>query len=241
MNFVTSVNLPMDARLIERSAAERMFTRQCRTAQMLLADSNTSIRIIERHLAELTTRWTVLQEKHDLYVAEFIHDTTESAANDALINSYLSEFLRLEAACDSFMPPTSNTASNIPAATSNSIKLERIKFRIFDGDLRKYPKFKSEFETFVKPLCQQEQLSFMLKSYLCDSVRREIEHLDHDIAAMWTRLDEKYGSLQKQIDHIMKDFKALPVCNNLSSTLSMISMVEHTSTLISNAWTLRMS
>ena len=227
MNFVTSVNLPMDARLIERSAAERMFTRQCRTAQMLLADSNTSIRIIERHLAELTTRWTVLQEKHDLYVAEFIHDTTESAANDALINSYLSEFLRLEAACDSFMPPTSNTASNIPAATSNSIKLERVKFRIFDGDLRKYPKFKSEFETFVKPLCQQAQLPFVLKSYLCDSVRREVEHIDHDVAAMWSRLDEKYGSLQKQIDHIMKDFKALPVCNDLSSTLSMISLVEH--------------
>ena len=218
----------MDAKLIEKTAAEKMFARQCRTTEMLLANSNTSTRIIERHLAELTTRWSVLQEKHDLYVAEFVHDTAESSANDALIDSYLSEFLRIEAACDLFMPPASSTASNdMPAATSNSIKLERIKFRIFDGDLRKYPKFKSEFETFVKPLCQQAQLSFVLKSYLCDSVRREVEHIDHDIAAMWCRLDEKYGSLQKQVDHIMKDFKNLPACNSLSSTLKMVSLVEH--------------
>ena len=121
----------MDVKLIERSAAERMFTRQCRTAEMLLSYSNTSIRIIERHLAELTARWTVQQEKHNLCVAEFSHGTAKSAANDALINSYLTEFLRVEAACDLFKPATSNTASKIPAATSNSIKLERIKFRKF--------------------------------------------------------------------------------------------------------------
>ena len=78
----------MDAKLIEKTAAEKMFARQCRTTEMLLANSNTSTRIIERHLAELTTRWSVLQEKHDLYVAEFVHDTAESSANDATCLSF---------------------------------------------------------------------------------------------------------------------------------------------------------
>ena len=65
------------------------------------------------------------------------------------------------------------------------------------------------------------------KSYLCDSVRREIEHIDHDIAEMWKRLDEKYGSVQKQIDCILCEFKNLPACTDAVSTLNMISVVEH--------------
>ena len=132
----------------------------------------------------------------------------------------------MEIACDKFISskkPIDPTSS----ATSNLIKLERIKFRTFDGDLRKFPKFKSEFETYVQPLCERNQLPFVLKSYLCDSVRREVEHIDHDIDAMWDRLNEKYGSIQKQIDYIMKDFKKLPACNTLESTLRMISCVEN--------------
>merc|ERR1712100_368444 len=87
----------------------------------------------------------------------------------------------------------------------NSLKLERIKFRTFDGDLRKFPKFKFEFNKFVVPMCREEQLPFILKPYLCDSVRQEVENLDYDIDAMWERLDAKYGTTKKLIDCILSD------------------------------------
>ena len=45
--------------------------------------------------------------------------------------------------------------------------------------------------------------------------------------AMWERLDEKYGTIRKQIDCIMSDFKSLPVCNDARSTLNMIFFLEH--------------
>ena len=222
----------MNEKLLNRTVAERMFARQSSLIEKLLADTSlSSVRIVERQLAELASRWIILQEKSDSYTVEFCEDAVEISAISASMEKYLAEYIRLEVACDKFIlshsVAQSVTTNAAPTAlTSNAIKLERVKFRMFDGDLRKYPKFKSEFEQYVKPLCQAEQLPFLLKSYLCDSVRREVEHIDHDISAMWSRLDEKYGSVQKQIDYILRDFKKLPKCNDPTTTLNMIRVVE---------------
>ena len=218
----------MNEHLIARSVSERMFSRQFATVEKLLVNSSSSVSMIERHRAVLSARWTVLQEKHDTYVIQNINDSIEMSANDCLIDKYSSEFIRINTDCDNFISSCSADKSAACTATSitNSIKLERVKFRTFDGKMRGYPKFKQEFETYVQPLCSPNQLPFILKSYLCDSVRREVEHIDHDVTAMWERLDEKYGSIQKQIDCILNDFKNLPACENVASTMNMISVVE---------------
>ena len=221
----------MTDQLLARTISERMFTRQLHIIEKLLENPATSMRIIERQLTMLSTRWTALQESHDMYVIQCVSDPIEVSANDSYIDKYCTEFVRLEVACDSFIstrtvdnPSTQPTVT--PVSENNSIKLERVRFRIFDGDVRKYPKFKSEFEQFVQPLCSTNQITFVLKSYLCDSVRREVENCDYDIDAMWARLDAKYGTIRKQIDCIMSDFKSLPECNDSRTTLNMISVVE---------------
>ena len=97
--------------------------------------------------------------------------------------------------------------------------MERFKFPIFDGDIRKYAKFRSEFAKFVQPLCSANQLPFVLKSYLCESVRKDVENFDYDIDLMWQRLDLKYGAEQKLIDCIMFDIKNLPKSDNDPKTV----------------------
>ena len=49
---------------------------------------------------------------------------------------------------------------------SSGVRLEKLQFQIFQGDVRKYPRFKAEFEKHVKPLCSSNQVAFVLKSYL---------------------------------------------------------------------------
>ena len=209
------------------------FLRQLHVCENILGSHSKSLRIIDRQLTTLSARWTALQESHDAYVIQCVSDPIEVAVNDLYIDKYCAEFIRLEVACDSFISlhAVDNTATQtaaVPVSEKSSIKLERVKFRTFDGDVRKYPKFKSEFEQFVQPLCSDNQVMFVLKSYLCDSVRREVENCDHDIDAMWARLDAKYGTIRKQIDCIMSDFKNLPECNDSRTTLNMISVVETT-------------
>ena len=218
----------MNDRILARTVCERMFAHECSVIHKLISVSSTPSRVLERHLSDLNCRWTSLQEKHFAYVAEFVSDPVEIAANDSLFTQYSDEYIRVESACVNSISSLSatNQTSFASFAASNSIKLERVKFRTFDGDVRKYPKFKSEFKTFVEPLCSAEQLAFVLKSYLCDSVRREVENCDHDVIKMWKRLDDKYGTVQRQVDCIMYDFKNLPVCHDNASTLKMIHLVE---------------
>lgn len=211
--------------LAKRTVSERMFTRHCGIIESLLSDESSSVRIIERNLNELTIRWNAIQEAHDLYIISCFTSDSDVATQDSFIMSYTEKFITIQTACDKFIS-TQSSRSVPPVKQFNSIKLERLKFRTFDGDIRRYPKFKSEFIKFVEPLCSESQLTFVLKSYLCDSVRREVDNIDHDIAAMWKRLDEKYGMVHKLIDCIMYDVKNLPKCSDNSSTLQMIRLVE---------------
>lgn len=213
--------------LTKRTVNERMFTRHARLLESLLSAESTSERVIDRHLNQLTFRWNALQEAHDLYAITCLTDETDYTESEQFIDAFTATFVRIESACDRFTFKEARSCCSKPCETQgNSIKLERVKFRTFDGDVRKYPKFRSEFIEFVAPLCPERQVTFVLKSYLCDSVRREVENIDHDIDAVWARLDEKYGAVHKLVDCILSDIKNLPNCDNSASTLEMIHLVE---------------
>ena len=109
----------MNEQLLARSISERMFTRQVHAVDDLLDDSDSSVRIIERQLATLYTRWTALQESHDSFVIQFVSDSIELSANDSFIDKYSSEFMRLEVACDSFISSRSVNKSSSVQATSS--------------------------------------------------------------------------------------------------------------------------
>ena len=110
----------------------------------------------------------------------------------------------------------------------NCVQLERMRFSQFDGDIRKYPRFKEEFHTHIKPLCNPTQLPFVLKSYLVDKVKDEVDNVANDYDALWERLDEKYGDKGHLIDSIMSDIKCLKGSNDNENhaTLELIKTIE---------------
>lgn len=224
---MTDCSIVMENLLTKRTVSERMFSRHCRILESLLNANSTSTRIIERHLNELNIHWNDLQAAHDNYVVCCLPDATDSDT-EVYIDDLAAKFIAIEAACNNFMFECSSQSvnGNSGKQLNASIKLERIKFRTFDGDFRKYPKFKLEFNKFIAPLCCESQLTFVLKSYLCDSVRCEVENIDQDIKVMWERLDEKYGATHKLVDCILSDVKGLPACNDNASTLDMIRVIE---------------
>jgi len=106
-----------------------------------------------------------------------------------------------------------------------AVQLERIKIEKFQGNLRKYPKFKEQFEKYVKPLCQDAQLPFILRAHLSDDVKEEVDDVDDDIVTLWKRLDYKYGNRDKQIEMILADISRMPK-GDAKNTLTMINTVE---------------
>ena len=89
---------------------------------------------------------------------------------------------------------TNSSTGAMVQPTYGNLQLERIKLEKFDGDIRNYPKFKEQFELYVRPLCLKSQLPFVLRSHLNEEVKDEVDNLDDNLETLWQRLDKKYGN-----------------------------------------------
>lgn len=122
----------------------------------------------------------------------------------------------------------SATAPFDKPSTSCVIWLEKIKFDPFKGDLRKYPKFKEEFLKHIEPLYKPSEEAFVLRHYLSDEVRNEVEGLGENIKQIWERLDEKNGEEGKLVDAIVSEIKKLKgsVDTDYKRMLEMINVIK---------------
>ena len=216
---------------------------------------NIPVATIERRYNELHSKWETLQEAHEKYVTSLRSASSpenpidEDAENnwideiadrfDAIeietdqriealsikLSSVKTELASQAAASTVQDQPSTNQSSTIQLQMSNPIQLERIKLDKFNGDIRKYPKFKEQFELYVRPLCTETQLPFILKSHLVEQVKDEVDNVDDNMETLWERLDKKYGNCGKLVDAILADI-AKASKGDSRSTLSMINIVE---------------
>ena len=120
-----------------------------------------------------------------------------------------------------------NLSSKVEAPHPNKgIQLEKLKFESFDGNIRRYPKFKYEFQQHIQPMCNQKQVAFVLKSYLTKDIQEEVEMIAENVDDMWKRLDKKYGDKGKLIDSIMADIKDIKPLYDDKSLLNMIKTID---------------
>ena len=180
--------------LLKRTVHERIFKRLDKIITSLLKDESASSRLIERRMKEFTERWIALQEAHDFYIISCFSNAQDIEEQDRYIEMLSTEFYTTESECEKHLIEVEANRRNQTAddeanrrnkTAENAFKIERFKFPTFDGHVRKYAKFKYEFQKFVNPLCTPNQLPFALKTYFCDSVRRDVENCDHNIDLMW--------------------------------------------------------
>ena len=67
-----------------------------------------------------------------------------------------------------------------------------VKFESFDGNIRRYPRFKEQFLKYVKPRYEETEEAFILRSHLTENIRDEVDNLGEEADALWRRLDKKY-------------------------------------------------
>ena len=113
--------------------------------------------------------------------------------------------------------------------TSSSMTIKpKAHFDDFEGDIRKYPRFKEQFLLHIKPKYAADEEAFILRSYLGSKIKEEVENLGEDAKAIWDRLDEKYGKVSNLVDAIMSDIKGMKKCENHDPlhTLEFINKIE---------------
>ena len=111
---------------------------------------------------------------------------------------------------------------------SSSFRLEKLRFQMFDGNVRKYPQFKSELNECVEPVFKPDQVAFILKPYFSEEIKEEVDNLGDVLKDIRDRLDKKYGDQGKLIDAIMSEVKEMPFFedDDKQRILLMINTVE---------------
>ena len=95
----------------------------------------------------------------------------------------------------------------------SSLKMMKLEFPKFSGDIRAYPVWKKEFTTHVAPRYGKSEQYLVLKNYVSDTIRAEIQNFS-SLEDMWHFLDDRFGSSRKLIDSILHDIKTL-FCFNI--------------------------
>ena len=228
---------------VKRSTSKTQFTRcEKRLNDVLSSPANVPVSTIERRYSELREKWDAAHSAHSAYLealeAEGSKIDDEEAWMDEVTDRFDSIELKTDTAIEKMKQSSATSTVSLAERSmeaaensskeghgASSVQLERVKLEHFDGDIRKYPKFREQFELYVKPLCKSSQLPFVLRSHLSDSVREEVDNIDDNLETLWTRLDKKYGNRGKQLDAILSDIAKAPRGDG-KSTLQMIMIVE---------------
>ena len=239
----------MDEAKKARILAKGQFTRaEKKTVKLFNSVNISSVWALEQQYGELKARWKSVETAHDEFVSLIEDENTAEGEEDWLeeiserfdelelkISSKIQGFTRHEdvqkneQSTSQVGEPTQvqSIATGNRLVLPNMVKVEKLKFRIFGGDIRKYPEFRAEFVKHLEPQCNPGQLPIVLKGYLSDSVLEEVSHCSDDYDTMWARLDQKYGNTRMLLYAILEQVKHLKCSGNgPDETLKMISIVE---------------
>ena len=225
----------MDQAKQARTTAKGQFTRAKRSLTDALNLSDVPISTVERRFNELKKKWDMVQETHDAYsVHSGEMEVGEADKLDEWIDEMITTFDDLEIKADKKIDQIRSTEAPSPKDKDSkkrsevgAVKVERMKFPQFEGDIRRYPQFKEEFIKHIGPICQKDQLAFVLKNHLSPIVREEVESCGEDYTEIWKRLDQRFGDEGRLINSIMDEVTNLSHGGNDDSyTLQMIKTVE---------------
>ena len=108
------------------------------------------------------------------------------------------------------------------------ITLEKMKLPNFNGDIRTYAKFKSDFNKYIMPAIKSnESASYILRSCLSERVKAIIINVEDKIGLIWKRLDEKFGDPSKLADMVINDVRKIR-CVREGDIKGFINLVETT-------------
>ena len=129
----------------KRTTSKRTFNRLANALEQILQGDSPQM-TIQRRYVDLKDTWREVQATHDEYI-DSLEEDADVEAEDAWLNELSDIFYKLEIQMDLVLDERKEVNSEEVNGDlkQTTVQIERMKFDIFDGDIRKYPKFKDEF------------------------------------------------------------------------------------------------
>ena len=180
---------------------------------------------IDKLISQLEESFKNCSSNHQAYIMN-IKTEDEREKEKKWINSIIERFQYLYSKGKLYVSHESHkTEPKPPDKMKRGVK--DVKFESFDGNIRRYPRFKEQFLKYVKPRYEETEEAFILRSHLTENIRDEVVNLGEEADALWRRLDKKYGDVGKIVESIMSDIKNMKKCDGSpQKTIKMINMIE---------------
>ena len=223
----------------KRTVAKSQFTRYENRLKDAIVSKEIDEWTLNRRYEDLKDRWDKTQDANDEFIS-LLTEPDDITQAEEWLNELCARFdaveLQVGKKLKELKPAPAESASDSKPVVAESqrktesksiIPLKKMQFKIFTGDIRKFPLFKSEFITHVEPHYNSSQLAFILKEHLSESIQDEMSNVIDDYSMLWARLDQKFGNVGHLVDKILDDIKRLKIQDvNSEAILNMISIVE---------------
>ena len=113
------------------------------------------------------------------------------------------------------------------SSSAFEIKLNRITLPTFEGDIREYARFKSEYMKIVKPAVRSnDDAVYILKNEcLKKDAKEHVQNIDDDLEEIWRRLEDRFGRPELAARAFLSDMKQItPVAEG--DTTKFIKLVD---------------
>ena len=189
--------------LRHRNAASVKFKRKV-DAFKCQARMNRPHEVLSGFYLEVSDTFKSLEEIHEQYLQQLCE--SEEGEFHNLIKSaeaYIEEFESEKDEMHNILIECQLNANT----QQNQIKVKRLDAPTFDGDIRKFPTFKTEYGRIMNKAYNRD--AFALRQSLLGDAAKVVLGVEDDYDEMMRRLDAYYGDPCKLIDCIINDIKQL--------------------------------
>ena len=147
---------------------------------------------VKAGLCTLSKRIDTCEIAHKEYI-ETLLDRSDKEKEGEWILKVVHDYDKIYDTTNMFISGIQRSVSRANKPNTN-IKIENVKFEIFEGDLRRYGRFKEEFIKHIRPIFKSEEEAFVLKSYLIKSIREiTTTNGSRDVGSIRIRVITLYG------------------------------------------------
>ena len=193
----------MEKLLRHRNAASVKFRRKI-NAFKCQARMHRPHEVLSGFYLEVSEAFKSLEQIHEQYLQQLCE--SEEGEFHNLIKSaeaYIEEF---ESEKDEIHNTLIECQLNVKTQ-QNQIKVKRLDGPTFDGNIRKFPTFKTEYERIMNKIYNRD--AFALRQSLVGDAAKVVLGVEDDYDEMMRRLDVCYGDPCKLIDCIIDEIKHL--------------------------------
>ena len=189
----------------KRAVAKRKFTRKHKLFKETTEDED-AIAILKDIYREVSEAYANVEHWNEKYVLLLTEEEASEELFDAA-DEYITEIEKMKIEVQYLF----KKLDEIKIEGEKMVKVKALQPPTFDGDIRKYPGFKSDYDRLM--LKNYGKDSYALRSCLTGEALEIVKGVESDFDEMFKRLDEKYADNRKLVDVVINELKNIRPIN----------------------------